>query len=485
MLTIPTGLLEQFATARHSLGFYNNVGVSAFYSSQSARVFRALEYCIYTALDAVIAEHPTLSAAPVDEDTSAPYFARLPRIDLRDATTFVSSKLVRDPDDEASLRELDQILEEQHNKGFQDLASGLPFWRTIVVYEPEKCSSFILCFIFHHALADGTSGMAFHRAFHSALERAGSITPTFFSSSKDSRSPYGQADYISTPPDKALIPSLEDIHPLSLSVTYLLKALWNDWFSTIPSTVWTSLPITADPSKRKSRFRSICWSKDTTFRLLQACRSRSTTLTAAIEVLTAAAILTELPAEYSVVRCDGAISMRRWLPKDIVTEDSLGDWVSRYVEEHRRPGGSAQSNTKAIDLFSWEEARRVRKTIETELNKKGEDSVVGLLKYAGDIHGRFKGKMGKKREETFEISNIGVYKVGFTQEKDCEWKVGRIVFSQCADVCGPAIGVSLATGGDGCLNIGFSWLEGIVEGTWMDQMMDTLRELVEEIVRLE
>ncbi|KAK4936581.1 Alcohol acetyltransferase [Elasticomyces elasticus] len=474
----PVGLLEQFATARHSLGFYNNVGVSAFYSSLSARDFPALKHLIFVALDAVIADHPALSAVPVDEGTSAPYFARLPQINLQEATTFVSSELVLDPYNEVSIKELDRILEEQHNTGFRNQASSLPFWRTIVLYEPEKCSNVVVCFVFHHALADGTSGLAFHRAFHSALDRASSITPTF-----GAYCSHGNTELFARPPDRSLIPSLEDIHPLPLSITYILKSLWNDWFPTRPSTVWTGAPITADHRKRRSGFHSICFSQDTTASLLRACRSHSTTLTAVVEVLTAAAVLTELPSEYSIVRCDGAIAMRRWLPHDVVNENSIGNWVSRYVDEHRRTAGDVRARSKAIDLFSWDEARRVRKTIETELNKEGKNSVVGLLKYAGDLHQRFKGKIGKDRDETFEISNIGVYKSGVAEDKDCEWKVGRVVFSQCADVCGPAIGVSLVTGGDGCLNIGLSWLEGIVEGVWMEQMMRTLRQVVEEISR--
>ncbi|KIV84466.1 hypothetical protein PV11_00242 [Exophiala sideris] len=474
----PVGLLEQFATARHSLGFYNNVGVSAFYSSLSPRDFPALKHLIFVALDAVIADHPALSAVPVDEGTSAPYFARLPQINLQEATTFVSSELVLDPYNEVSIKELDRILEEQHNTGFRNQASSLPFWRMIVLYEPEKCLNVVVCFVFHHALADGTSGLAFHRAFHSALDRANSITPTF-----GGYGSHGNTEFVARPPDRSLIPSLEDIHPLPLSITYILKSLWNDWFPTRPSTVWTGAPITADPSKRRSRFQSICFSQDTTASLLRACRSHSTTLTAVVEVLTAAAVLTELPSEYSTVRCDGAIAMRRWLPHDVVNEDSIGDWVSRYVDEHRRTDGNVRGRSKAIDLFSWDEARRVRNTIETELNKEGKDSVVGLLKYAGDLHQRFKGKIGKDRDETLEISNIGVYKSGVAEDKNCEWKVGRVVFSQCTDVCGPAIGVSLVTGGDGCLNIGLSWLEGIVEGDWMEQMIRTLRQVVEEISR--
>ncbi|KAI1618915.1 alcohol acetyltransferase, partial [Exophiala viscosa] len=476
------GLLEQFATARHSLGFYNNVAVSALYSSRVVRDFSALAYVIFTALDAVIAGHPALSAIPVDEDTSAPYFARLPEIDLQEATTFVSSELVLDPYNEASMKELDKILEEQHNKGFRDQASSLPFWRMIVVYEPAKCSDFIACFVFHHALADGASGLAFHRAFQSALEGADTIAATFGSIADNRGGHRRNNKFIARPPGRSLIPSLEDIHPLALSITYILKSLWNDWFRSRPSTVWTGLPITADPSKKESRFQSMCLSQDTTTRFLKACRSHATTLTAAVEVLTAAAVLTELPTEYSIVRCQGAISLRRWLPHDIVNEDSFGDWVSRYVDEHRWTDSRDQPR-KAIDLFSWDEARRVRKTIETELNKEGKDNVVGLLKYAGDIHQRFKGKIGKDRDETFEISNIGVYKTGFAGDMDCEWRVGRVVFSQCADVCGPAIGLSLATGGDGCLNIGFSWLEGIVEGRWMEQMMTTLWDLVDEVVQ--
>ena len=479
MFTSQAGRLEKHATARHSLDFYNNVGVSAFYSCSSSLGFQDLELFIYRALDAVITEHPALGAIVIDEDKSSPYFVRLPSIDLQEALKFVVSTTSLDPYDAAAMKELDQILGEQHNKNFKQRHGELPYWRLLIVHEPNNGSKFIACFIYHHAIADGTSGLSFHRTFLSKLLKIAEIPPSSPIKAENLGSGDGLLSIVS---ERPIFPSLETLHPLSLSVSYMLRSLWHEYFASNIRSLWTAAPITGAISMRISRFRSIQFSKSTTTRLLTASRSNSTTLTAAVESMLAAALFFKLPSDqFSVLRCDGAVSLRRWLPREMINDDSIGNWVSRYVEEHRRPAGLGQTTGNAMELFSWEEARRVRATIENELNKEGKDSVVGLLRFAGDLHDYFKKKIGKPREESFEFSNIGAFKSGQEEQKNGSWEIGRVLFSQSADVVGAAFETSLVTGGDGCLNIGFSWLEGIVEGDWMQQVIDTLKRLVEDI----
>jgi hypothetical protein len=134
-----------------------------------------------------------------------------------------------------------------------------------------------------------------------------------------------------------------------------------------------------------------------------------------------------------------------------------------------------------MPLFSWDEARRVRGTIEAELSKRGRNSIVGLLRYAGDYHEFFRKKIGRRREESFEVSNIGVFKPDGHGQETGDWRVGRVVFSQSANVVGAALEASLVTGGDGRLNMGFSWLEGVVDSEWMEKVMKALKSMMEEV----
>ena len=429
----------------------------------------------------MICEHPALGAVVVDEDKSAPYFVRLPAVKLQEAVEFVVVTTALDPYSTAGVEDLDEILAQQHNRNFKERLGEVPYWRLIVICEPNNASKFVACFVYHHAIADGTSGLSFQRSFLSKL----SCIADFPAYSPIKAESLGSRDGpISILPEKPILPSLESLHPLPLSVSYILRSAWHEYFTRSTSKLWTAAAITDATSMRRSRFRSIQFSLSTTSQLVTACRSNSTTVTATVESMLAAALFYKLPSDqYSVLRCDGALSLRRWLPRETVNDDSIGNWVSRYVEEHRRPPGLNWKIANAMELFSWEDARRVKATIKNELDRKGKDSVVGLLRFAGDLHSYFTKKIGKPREESFEFSNIGVFKSNQDAQKDSNWKIGRVVFSQSADVVGAAFETSLVTGGDGCLNIGFSWLEGVVDGDWMKQVIDTLKHLVEDVVQ--
>lgn len=478
-LTPCAGRLEQHATARHSLKYYNNVGATAYYSCPPSQACEDLPLLIYRVLDAVIYEHPALGAIVVDEEKSSPYFVRLPSIKLRGAVEFVASATTLEVSDAARAQELDQILEEQHNQNFLRRHGEVPYWRLVIIHNPDKKSGFIACFIYHHAIADGTSGLAFHRSFLSKLLFMVAVPASSPVRTEDLRTTDGP---ISLLPDKQILPSLETLHPLPLSTSYMLRSLWHEYFPGTVRGLWTAAPISDAISKRRSRFRSMQLSTNTTSRLLAACRSNSTTLTATVESMLAAALFSRLPSvRCSVLRCDGAVSLRRWLPRETVNNDSIGNWVSRYLEEHRRPTGATSATANAPELFSWDEARRVRATIENELSKNGKDSVVDLLRFAGKLHDYFTKKIGNSRDESFELSNIGVFRDSRNEQDLGSWKIGRVVFSQSADVVGAAFETSLVTGCDGCLNIGFSWLEGIVDGGWMEQVMETLKHLIEDV----
>jgi hypothetical protein len=447
-----------------------------------------------------------LGVTIVDEDKSHPYFAQLPAVNLAEAVKFVSSETIpsRNASKGAS-KELDELLEEQHNRNFKEQTTGnhpnSPFWRLIIVHEPFEppkggITQFVACFVYHHAICDGTSGLAFHRHL---LKRLVEIESQTLSTKENL-----ELVTMAKPSDKPFIPSLEDLHPLPLSARYLLKAVWEEYAASNPKHRWTGLRITADPSKRKLRYRSLHFSQEVTSNLLKACKSQSTTLTAAVQAMLAAVLLASLPAlsqssdsggqkPYSTLVCDGAISFRRWLPTDKVDDDSIGDWVTRYVYQHQLPSpqspGKRKNNASspiiddALEIFSWDEARKIRQTIETEINKNGKDSVVGLLKFAGNLHNYFTGKIGKPRGESFELSNLGVLRSDEQQQlQSSGWKIGRAVFSQSADVVGAAIGASVVTGGDGCLNIGFSWLDGIVQSSLMEELVMVRFEHVVEKV---
>jgi Alcohol acetyltransferase len=472
-----SGRIERYMAAKHSSGVYNNVGVSAFYTTSSPLDVQHLQSFVYRAVKDVVADHPALGASIADDDKPRPYYVQLPTIDLSKAVTFISSNTITDPSDPEGAKALDLLLEEQHNNNFENRAPQDALWRLFIVHEPaesSRFSRFVACFVYHHAICDGTSGLAFHRH----LRRKLSQSPANNADQK--------ADVIVTTSSKTFLPALEELHPLPLSTRFLLKAICKEYIAgnKPKRRIWTAAPTTSDPSKRTSRYRSVQFSQETTSQLLAACRKQFTSLTAAVQTIFAASLFAHLPSgHFSALYCDGALSFRRWLPVDLVDKDSIGTWVSRYAFEHRFVPRDNSSQSDAIKLFSWEEARKVKATIQKEIDNQGKDSVVGLLKYAGDLNKFSTKNIGKPRTESFEFSNIGTF--GHDKHEDGEessWKVGRVVFSQSADVTGAAIEVSVVTGYDGSLNVGFSWLDGIVEGSMMEGVIGTFKRTVEEVV---
>lgn len=72
----------------------------------------ALRALVYYSLSKVIADHAAMAAFVVGEDTTSPYFVRLPQIDLGKSVEFVESQSLLDGNDPDAIKEFDQLLEE-------------------------------------------------------------------------------------------------------------------------------------------------------------------------------------------------------------------------------------------------------------------------------------------------------------------------------------------------------------------------------------
>jgi hypothetical protein len=432
--------LEQFSSARHHLGFYNNVGISAAYACSALRS-ADLKAKVFSGLAIVIERHPALSAIVVDEDSNDPYFARLPEINLEQAVTFMARRLpvtINDRD-----VELDSILETQHNQSFKDNYGSLPFWRLIIVTASQAENEFVASFIFHHALGDGGSGMGFHRDFLEALSLG---------------QPPLKSNVIRSP-NTPLLPSLETLLPLAeppASVPHTLGALWSG-SKVIPPT--------------RSNFYCLALSPTTTEYLLQACKFHGTTLTSTLAVLISLAIFSTVPPNFDTLECTIPVSLHRWLPEPI-DENVIGVFIDAFQVYYNR-----ESLSSSDCQFLWTEARRSRSLFTDYLKSNGKKINVAKFKQIEDMRRFFLGKVGKERRSAFDVSNLGVMKA----ERKGEWGMGRVLFSRSAFVSGSAISVGIVTGADGCLTLGFCWQEGVVERDVVEMVIEKVRVGIERI----
>jgi hypothetical protein len=229
---------------------------------------------------------------------------------------------------------------------------------------------------------------------------------------------------------------------------------------------------------RHSRYKSFSLSASKTAIIIKIARGNNTTVTGAIEAILAYTVFNLLPRNYTILKVAGPISLRPVLPNDQVDDDSIGTWSNSYVQEHSRPSSDL---TDEKNSYIWNEAIKVRATIRGELAKEGKNIRTGLLKFVGDSHKFFQKNIGKPRGESIELSNLGVFSAPKVAESS-EWKVTKVLFSQAGNVVGSPLEVMMATGPDGRLNIGFSWLEGVVEGKWVESVMEEFKQTIEELV---
>ncbi|KAE8374868.1 alcohol acetyltransferase [Aspergillus bertholletiae] len=450
----PVGRIELCSTARHHLRFYYNVAVAATYTLPRTFTLPIKDY-VYKACEILIAQHPILSAVPIGEETKAPYFARLPNIDLSQSV-FFQKRENNFPDVDCRDEELETLLSIQHNVAFE---LPLPFWRIGVLTNDTDDAErqLTVIFVFHHAISDGTSGKVFHRSFLEALQSLSSLTAD-------------DVKRVISSPDLPLLPPGEAVHPKPVSFSYLAVQLFKaKIYDPRDPDLWTGsevkLPL-------ETKLKHIVFPKEISSIFRDRCRENKTTITAALQTVIARSLFTNLPESSAKVRCSGAMSNRRWLP-DPITEDSMGVFVQEYTEDYSRKDLSETS-------FPWSVAVRSRATIARELSKEGRDTSANLLRYVNDYQNElYLSKIGQPRSSTYEVSNVGAFASG-TPEEGIP-RVGRVVFSQSASVTGSALEISVASGGDGCLVMMFTWQKGVVEDPFALNVIESVRKEVHNI----
>ncbi|GKZ29497.1 hypothetical protein AbraIFM66950_005197 [Aspergillus brasiliensis] len=449
----PAGPLEKFFIACNETGINSIVAVSATYILPDTFT-RPLRDYIYQACGSLIDQHPSLSAIPAQGADGTWWFVRLPEIDLSQPVSF--QRRIHDfPEVEEPDVELCELLQIQQCTGFK---ASLPCWRLFILTDRDEANAqrFTAVYIYHHAIADGISGKAFHETFLEALHDA-DVSLTRGEPTKQ----------VIQSPTTPLLPNLELLHPCPSSLTFLLYWLFKDKVWSYPEpNLWTG-PELFIPKKLQIRQIILPAAVSAAFR--RNCRENKTTINSASHAAVAHALFAHLPKNYTKLQIAGAMSCRRWLKEGgVVTDRSMGNWVMDFKERFSRH----KMNRSDPDAFPWSEARKSRATVEQILSRGGRDTSVSLLKHEANIQGYLQGRIGKSRFSSVEVSNIGILK---SDKEDSSWpQVTRVMFSQPLDAANAPIGVSLISGGDGCLIVGFTWQEGVADTEFFEAVIDTL-----------
>ncbi|OJD33870.1 alcohol acetyltransferase [Diplodia corticola] len=523
----PAGTSEKRCIMRHALGYYRGLVVAGRYTAPEGFPLGAKE-SFYPALKHCISTHPMLSAAIKGELTEAPELIRPETINLRNHVEITQPVTIPAPaDDEndthAELEAIKPLLCHAHDQQFPDV-SRIPPWKIVVIPITTTTNNttansapthgptpptFWLLFSYSHSHGDGPSGLSFHRTFLSALRHPSTTAAP--STATTSLSPADPT--YRTQPTPALLPPIEQTTTLPVTWPFLLLPVASSY---LPSALrqsslftskhlffrasvtphrpdaWTALPTSypdpSDPTRLATGVAVAVAAPATVRGMLKRCRRHGgVKLTGALHGVIVRALSAALPPNANASSpssssfvAQTSIDLRRLMPRfgaELAGErnwdGAVGLCVSAAYHVFARDEGDVEAvgGDGGEDVF-WHRARETTRCL-AERASTLVDQPIGLLRYLKGFRAWLEGQVGREREGSYEVSNLMAFEPDGQGEEGGEgekrgggWEVGRMLFSQPANVTGPAVNFNIVTRKGGDMVITLTWQKGVlgVEG---------------------
>lgn len=315
------------------------------------------------------------------------------------------------------------------------------------------------------------SGVAFHACFLELL--------TASTSSDSTSSPLTSGDRIVHTPNVALLPSLEEALPLPISWGNFATTVYKMLFSSPDPTLYTGGQISFSPANPpKTRLSVIHLPASTATRLAQLCRQQKSSVTSLLIVLIAQVLARQYP-ESTEFCASVPISLRRFTD---IGNRQMVNYVSsvtpRFSTIPAKPGHLHLSlNPTASSQVPWDVIRSCRGSIDRVASSPS-DHHVAWLRYVSDYFAFYTRKVGKRREASFEVSNLGLVDGvtdGGQMEDGHKVRCTRMTFSQSVNVVGPLWVFSVATVKGGDMTVALTWQEGLLRDEEVDRVMAELQ----------
>ncbi|KAL7949722.1 alcohol acetyltransferase [Trichoderma barbatum] len=467
---------EHFSSSRHRLGIYRCVTVACRYlhPSSSHPDGTTISPSFFAALATVVKDQPMLRVGITGDDTNNAHFTHIPSIDLRNHVSVIAVPC-------QSVQEYeDRVAEHQgweHDQMYEDLAVRPP-WR-IAILRPSSDNADVqaqlkgqedVFFAFHHSLMDGTSGRRFHEMLLT--------TPPY----QGQQPPVEPELVLSFPePPSSLPEPQEQVVNFTLSISYTLKTLWSALGPSIlqapKQPIWNAIPIDIS-MPYKTRVKPVDISPEALSTLLSACRSRSVTITALMHSFVLASLSSRIasPTEAPAFAAATPINLRPFASSmDPAYVSSLRCMVAATTH-HFSPNAVSALRAPGADTTAliWQNAEVVKTELTTKLNSMPKDDIMAMLKFIGDWFSFWRGRDGKPRAESWEISNIGVLKNPDAAQQADVPRVTRMLFTNGAMAAGPPVAVNIASVAGSKLTVGLSWQDAVVTDELMDQLAEDL-----------
>ncbi|KAF7436019.1 hypothetical protein PC9H_002845 [Pleurotus ostreatus] len=502
----PAGLLERLHISRQRLGLGATVLVAAKFVASNSSQERSLHRDeFHDAVVEAIDQHPALAVRIHNEveTTGPPSLMRMSAVDLDQGIQFLTS--------EQSSKGFQAVVEDALVTQFDSSTENSPMWRFTVLPDNH------VIFLYHHVLGDGQSGLGVLQTVVQALNKAAGASTTVVR----------ERFYI--PRQKLeLLPPIEERTNCDITLRTFFHAIIDELLpSWTKNKVWTGNPVLpavpTPPGRVATRVRIVSLPPDAASRLLTQARSHQTTITSIIHVsailalshlLTEPHVSSKTPSDtgdskevhhtnanskYEKIKSHTAVSLRSFanVPSTTMYETASAHDHSETIVSTRLPfpccASAAPQSWK--DDFPWSKASRISKDL-----KKGGPyarSKLGLLKFLdGKFEGYWAGKLGKKRDESLELSNVGSWSLqtsaqpngiqdGQSNEKDesenTKWGVLSAYFAQDDNVVGSAMKVNVIGSPNGELNVCVTWGEGAVDDQLAEAFAGGLRHGLEQL----
>ncbi len=465
---------EIFSSSRHALGFYRCVANTCRYSVPLASLRgRAIRQVLESAVASVVLAIPSLSVGIVGEEGSSPQFVQRPSINIGDHLEYLEASAEHGTGDLSLL----SILESQHDQSWLDVEHR-PAWKlTVVIWDAVPKNGLLVLdavFAVHHAIADGRSTAIFHARLLDELNRPQSDPPAQLSG--------GVLDTTGT---RNLVPPQEQLVKFTTSWGFLVRTLWRElgptWFQGQQDVApWTGEPVTREPCR--TRLRLVTIPAAAVPLILAACRAHQTTLTPFLHALALASFARRVPAEAAeAFRSSTPIDLRPFISKDGSQSGGnrgrFGMFVSGHFQTHDSSTITALRDGLSEDKI-WRAAADLRRDMKKHLDKVPTDDIMGMLGYVTDWQKFWLSKVGKRRQDTWEVSNIGSMPGNLShaarEEATGSWKIERSIMSQGATVAGAAVSISVAGVVDGEISLALGWQEGTIKTGAVDDLVEDL-----------
>ncbi|KAM0249724.1 hypothetical protein ACHAP5_002592 [Fusarium lateritium] len=433
---------EMRTVAREDVGYYHAVVIGAVYSfpegvdvKSPSTYFHALRSCIE--------EHPFFCVVVGDRNTDKAYYERVSSINVEEHISIVEDSSVQTD----SLEAIGRSIESELDRPF---VAGIPPWRIVVLpLSPSQCH---IAFSYSHTIGDGIAGVAFHKTFLSGLREAPAAIPSSAIS----------------PPAKPFPEVFDTEKRLPISWSFLLAPFLSEYMpyflvkmlglrvsaSYVDEGTWTATPMFYNPETHRNKLKIRRVGASQVNKVVQLARTHDARLTGVMHQIIVRA-LSKAVADNNVTNFvpQTAINMRRSIG---MSNDLAHDVVSGCYTVH--PRSDAKGPLTEAEWASASEATKQFAITSTKL----EDNAIGLLRYVSSIRSWTLGKIGKKRDSSYEFSNVGVFDGSVKTDAPAneQVEVTKLTFGQPSHVGGCPICFNVASVKGGDLVYTVTWQPG-------------------------